>query len=56
VQGSRVELQSDDGEDDDGEQDQETDLEQRRHSLDDGLQHDLQAYTEVELMGSIRWV
>jgi hypothetical protein len=42
VQRSGVKLQPDDGEDDDGEQHQQADLEQRSHGLDDGLQHDLQ--------------
>lgn len=42
MQRPRVELQPDDGEYDDGEQHQQPDLEQRRHGLDDGLQHDLQ--------------
>lgn len=45
VQRAGVKLQSDDGEYDDGEQHQQPDLEQRCHSLDDGLQHDLQTYT-----------
>lgn len=48
VQRSRVKLQSDDGEYDDGEQHQQADLEQRCHGLDDGLQHDLQTYAEIK--------
>ena len=43
VQRPRVELQADDREDDDGEEHQQPDLEQRRHGLDDRLEHDLQA-------------
>lgn len=45
VQRPRVELEPDDGEDDDGEQHEQADLQQRRHCLDDGLEHDLQTLT-----------
>ncbi len=41
VKCSRVELQPDDGKDEDGEHDQEADLHQGCQSLQDGLQHDL---------------
>lgn len=44
VQRTGVKLQSDDGKNDDGKQHQQADLKQRCHSLDDGLQHDLQTY------------
>ena len=37
-----VELEPDDGEDEDGEHDEERDLHERRQRLEDGLQHDLQ--------------
>ena len=43
-----VELQADDGEHEDGEEQQQADLQQRHHGLDDGLQHDLQAWSEAE--------
>lgn len=42
-----VELETDDGEDDYREKHQEADLQQRRHSLYDGLQYDLQTYTKI---------
>lgn len=38
-----VELQTDDGKHEDGEEQEEADLEQRDHGLHDGLQHNLQA-------------
>lgn len=38
-----VELQTDDGEHKNGEEQEQTDLEQGHHGLHDGLQHDLQA-------------
>lgn len=38
---ARVELESDDGEDEDGEHDQQPDLHQGREGLEDRLQHDL---------------
>ena len=42
VQRAGVELEADDGEDEDGEHDEEGDLHERRQRLEDGLQHDLQ--------------
>ena len=47
MQSSRVELEADDGEDEDGEHDEEADLHQRGQRLQDGLQHDLQTWHEV---------
>ena len=47
VQSSRVELEADDGEDEDGEHDEEADLHQRGQRLQDGLQHNLQTWDEV---------
>lgn len=44
VKGARVELEADDGEDDDREQNEKCDLEQRRHGLQDGLQDDLKTW------------
>ena len=44
VQRPRVELQPNDGEDEDGEHDEEADLHQRRQSLEDGLQHNLKTW------------
>lgn len=44
VQCARVELQADDGEDEDGKHDEERDLHQRRQRLQDGLEHHLQTY------------
>ena len=41
VEGPGVELQPDDGEDEDGEHDQQADLHQRGQGLQDGLQDDL---------------
>lgn len=38
-----VELQTDDGKHEDGEEQKEADLKQRDHGLHDGLQHNLQA-------------
>lgn len=38
-----VELQTDDGEHENGEEQKKADLEQRDHRLHDGLQHNLQA-------------
>lgn len=38
-----VELQTNDGKHEDGEEQKEADLEQRDHGLHDGLQHNLQA-------------
>lgn len=38
-----VELQTDDGKHEDGEEQEKADLEQWDHGLHDGLQHDLQA-------------
>ena len=43
VQRPRVELQPDDGKDEDGEHDKKADLHERGQSLEDGLQDDLQA-------------
>jgi hypothetical protein len=37
-------LQADDGVDDDDEQDQQGDVEERNHGLDDGVQHNLKAW------------
>ena len=48
VELAAVELQADDGEHEDGEEQQQADLQQRHHGLDDGLQHDLQAWSEAE--------
>lgn len=39
-----VELQTDDGEHENGEEQKKADLEQRDHRLHDGLQHNLQAW------------
>ena len=41
VQRPRVELQTDDGKDEDGEHDEKADLHEGREGLQDGLQHDL---------------
>lgn len=41
-----VELEANNSEDDYRKKHQEADLQQRRHSLDDGLQYDLQTYTQ----------
>lgn len=46
-----VELQTNDGEHEDGKEQEETDLEQGDHGLHDGLQHNLEAwrfYTETD--------
>ena len=42
VERARVELEADDGEDEDGEHDEQADLHERRQGLQDGLQNDLQ--------------
>ena len=42
MEGAGGELESDDGEDEDGEHDEEGDLHERRQRLEDGLEHDLQ--------------
>lgn len=42
VQLAAVELQADDSEHQDSKEQQEADLQQRHHRLDDGLQNDLQ--------------
>lgn len=42
-----VELEADNSEDDYRKKHQEADLQQRRHSLYDGLQYDLQTYTKI---------
>lgn len=42
MQRSRVELEPDDGENDDRKQHEQPDLEQGGHRFDDGLEHDLQ--------------
>lgn len=42
-----VELEADDSEDDYRKKHQEADLQQRRHRLYNGLQYDLQTYTEM---------
>ena len=44
VESSGVELQSDDGEDDDGKHDEEPDLHEGSQGLQDGLQDDLEAW------------
>ena len=41
MKGSRVELETDDGEYEDGEHDEEADLHERSESLDDRLEDDL---------------
>ena len=43
MEGPGVELQPDDGKDDDGEHDQKADLHEGRQGLDDRLQHNLEA-------------
>ena len=47
MQSSRVELEADDGEDEDGEHDEEADLHQRGQRLQYGLQHDLETWHKV---------
>ena len=42
VEDAAVELEADDGEDDDCEQDEQADLQQRSHGAQDGLEDDLQ--------------
>ena len=44
VQGSGIKFEADDGEDDDGEQHQQPDLQQRGHCFDDRLEHHLQTW------------
>lgn len=44
VQLAAIELQADDGEHEDGEEEQKADLQQRDHGLNDGLEHNLQAW------------
>lgn len=46
MQGSRIELEADDGEYHDGEEYQQTDLQERRHCLDDGLEHHLKTCSQ----------
>lgn len=43
-----VELQTDDGKHEDGEEQEKADLEQRDHGLHDGLQHNLQALKSLQ--------
>lgn len=45
VELSHVEVQADDGEHEDGEEEQESDLQQRNHGLHDGLQNHLQTWS-----------
>src|SRR5699024_580915 len=52
VQSSFVKVKANDGKDNNGKQHQETNLQQRRHSLDDGLQDDLQALRDAKV-GSV---
>ena len=47
VQGSGVEFQADNGEDDDGKQHQQADLEQWSHGFDDGFEHHLQTWKQT---------
>ena len=46
MEGADVELETDNGEDDDGEKHQETDLQQRRHRLQNRFEHNLQAWQQ----------
>lgn len=46
----RVELEAYNGEDDYSEKHQQPDLQQRGHSLDDGLQDHLQTYTGIQTL------
>lgn len=39
-----IELESDDGEYEDGEEDEQSDLQQRRHCAEDRLEHHLETY------------
>lgn len=46
MQGSRIKLEADDSEYHDGEEDQQADLQKRRHCLDDRLEHHLKTYSQ----------
>lgn len=45
VQSPRIKFKSNDGEYHDGKQDEQTDLQERGHGLDDGLQDHLETWT-----------
>ena len=49
VQGSRVELEPDDGKNENGEHDQQTDLHQRRQGLKNGFQNNLETQRQKKL-------
>lgn len=46
MQGSRIKLEADDSEYHDGEEYQQSDLQKRRHRLDDRLEHHLKTYSQ----------
>lgn len=46
MQGSRIKLEADDGEYYDGKEYQQADLQERRHRLDDRLEHHLKTYLQ----------
>lgn len=50
MQRPRVELQADDGEYNDSKQHQQSNLQQRCHSLDDRLQYHLQTYMGKQML------
>ena len=53
VEGSGEELETDDGENGDGEHEEEGDVGQRADGLDDGADHHLQAWREVKGRGEL---
>ena len=55
MEGAGVELESDDGEDEDGEHDEQRDLHQRRQRLEDRLQHHLQAWCKNSRDSGYTW-